>query len=50
MFNNLNNKVLSIFGLAFKANTNDVRESAAVYFLFCMQGCDSKFTSRTSHN
>ena len=30
MFNNLNGKRISIFGITFKANTNDVRESAAM--------------------
>ena len=30
LFRNLNGKVLSIFGFAFKANTNDTRESPAI--------------------
>jgi UDP-glucose 6-dehydrogenase len=30
MFNNLNKKKLTMFGITFKANTNDVRESAAM--------------------
>ena len=30
MFNNLNDKCISIFGVAFKANTNDVRDSPAI--------------------
>jgi len=30
MFNNLNCKRISVFGITFKANTNDVRESPAI--------------------
>lgn len=30
MFNNLKNKIITIFGITFKANTNDTRESAAI--------------------
>ena len=31
MFNTVNDKVISVFGWAFKKNTNDTRESAAIY-------------------
>tara|TARA_X000000950_G_C13921180_1_gene663489 strand:+ start:6144 stop:7553 length:1410 start_codon:yes stop_codon:yes gene_type:complete len=31
MFNTVNDKVISVFGWAFKKNTNDSRESAAIY-------------------
>lgn len=31
MFNNLANKVITVLGIAFKANTNDVRDSSAMY-------------------
>ncbi|EGR32701.1 udp-glucose dehydrogenase, putative [Ichthyophthirius multifiliis] len=30
MYNNVSNKILTIFGVAFKKNTNDVRESASI--------------------
>ena len=31
LFNNINNKKISLLGWAFKKNTNDSRESAAIY-------------------
>lgn len=30
MFNSLKNKIIVILGITFKANTNDIRESAAL--------------------
>jgi UDPglucose 6-dehydrogenase len=30
MYNSVHNKILGIFGVAFKKNTNDVRESPAL--------------------
>lgn len=31
MYNNLFKKIITIYGITFKKNTNDVRESSAVY-------------------
>jgi UDP-glucose 6-dehydrogenase len=33
MYGNLNNKKMAIFGVTFKKNTNDIRESPALYVL-----------------
>lgn len=32
MYNNLYKKVITIYGITFKKNTNDVRGSSAVYY------------------
>ena len=33
MFNTVNNKIITVFGWAFKKNTNDTRESASIYIV-----------------
>jgi len=34
MYNNLYKKIISIYGITFKKNTNDVRESSSVFLFF----------------
>ena len=34
MYSNVNEKIITIFGVTFKKNTNDIRESPALYLIF----------------